>query len=281
MSGEHSQYFDALVENYFSDIRLIEPPSEEELLKLFPKAQNGSREAISIIILSNLKLVISIAKRYAHNKLMFLDMVQEGNIGLIKSIQKYDPSLGFKFSTFASFWIKQEIIRSIENKGRLIRIPVNISKTINKLKKAMNNNVTQTGEVDKKAVSQFIKINEDKIENLMQYFDDSCSIEKLIDKNCQNMFIVENESMEPEDIAVSNLAMSEIQVFLDKYLTGREKETMILRFGLLDNVYKTHQEVADMLGISRERVRQLEASAIEKLKRAIESNPDERILLCA
>ncbi len=115
----------------------------------------------------------------------------------------------------------------------------------------------------------------------MQYFDDSCSIEKLIDKNCQNMFIVENESMEPEDIAVSNLAMSEIQVFLDKYLTGREKETMILRFGLLDNVYKTHQEVADMLGISRERVRQLEASAIEKLKRAIESNPDERILLCA
>jgi len=281
MSFDKQSYYDALVEQYFTDIRQAQSIPEEEIDSIFSKAQSGSIEAYQKIIEANLKLVVSIAKHYAHNKLMFLDLVQEGNIGLIKSIKKFDPSLGFKFSTFSSFWIKQEIIRSIENKGRMIRIPVNVSKTINKLKKAVNFEVNARGELDTQKVAAYVKIKEDKIDDLMQYFDDSCSIEKLIDKNCFNIFITDHESLEPEDIAVSYIASVEIQKLLCENLTHRERETISLRYGLSDNVFKTHQEVADVLQISRERVRQLETSALNKLRGVLALNPEYKMLFCA
>ncbi len=273
--------YDSLVENYFTDIRQTEPISDEEMTDLFTKAQRGEIKAFRKIIESNLKLVVSIAKRYAHNKLMFLDLVQEGNIGLIKSIKKFDTSLGFKFSTFATFWIKQEIIRAIENKGRIIRIPVNVSKTINRLKKAVNEEINKNGELDKEKVAAVVKIKEDSVEDLMRYFDDSCSIEKLIDKNYFNVFITERDNLEPEDVAVSFIATEQIHELLSNNLTPREQETIILRFGLCDNIYKTHQQVAEILQISRERVRQLETAAIEKLRRVLTSNPEYKMLFCA
>ena len=278
---DRAGYYDSLVENYFTDIRQTEPISEEEMANLFTLAQKGDMKSYRKIIEANLKLVVSIAKRYAHNKLMFLDLVQEGNIGLIKSIKKFDQSLGFKFSTFSTFWIKQEIIRAIENKGRMIRIPVNVSKTVNRLKKAVNEEINITGELDREKVAAVVKIKEDKVEDLMQFFDDSCSIEKLIDKNCFNVFITDQDSLEPEDVAVSFIASEQIQNLLSNNLTLREQETIMLRFGLGDNVYKTHQQVAEMLQISRERVRQLESSAIEKLRRIMASNPEYKMLFCA
>jgi len=280
-NAEKSKYFDSLVESYFSDIRQAEGLSDDEVGDLFARARTGDRAAYKRIIEANLKLVVSIAKRYAHNKLMFLDLVQEGNIGLIRSIKKFKPELGYKFSTFSSFWIKQEIIRSIENKGRMIRVPVNIAKTINKLKKLVDMKTDASGKIDTKNIAEIIKLKEDRIEDLMQYFDDSCSIEKLIDKNCFNIFITDHENLEPEDIAIYNVVSDQIQVYLQGKLTARERETVTLRFGLLDNVYKTHQEVADMLQISRERVRQLEASALAKLKIALTKSPDDQLLFSA
>jgi RNA polymerase sigma factor (sigma-70 family) len=278
---DRAGYYDALVENYFTDIRHTPAISEEEMSGLFALARKDEPIAFKKIIEANLKLVVSIAKHYAHNKLMFLDLVQEGNIGLIKSIKKFDPSLGFKFSTFSSFWIKQEIIRSIENKGRMIRIPVNVSKTVNRLKKAVNEEINMHGEMSTEKVAAVVKIKEDKIEDLMQFFDDSCSIEKLIDKNCFNVFITDQENLEPEDIAVSFIASEQIQSLLSTNLTPREQETITLRYGLCDNVYKTHQQVADMLMISRERVRQLETSAIDKLRHILISNPEYKMLFSA
>ncbi len=278
---EKNNFSDQLVEQYFSDLRQTEMLSEEEFLTLFTLAKTGEKKSFLRIIEANLKLVISIAKHYAHNKLMFLDLVQEGNIGLIKSIKKFDPTLGYKFSTFSSFWIKQEIIRSIENKGRIIRVPVNVSKTIQKLKKLVNTEVDAKGEIDKKTIAATVKIREEKIEDLMQYFDDSCSIEKLIDKNCFNIFITDAENLEPEDLAVSHIASEQIQTLLKQNLTVRERETITLRFGLGDNVYKTHQQVADMLMISRERVRQLEMSALGKLRGVLCSNPEFQMLFSA
>ncbi|HOT77754.1 MAG TPA: RNA polymerase sigma factor RpoD/SigA [Candidatus Wallbacteria bacterium] len=278
---DRAGYYDSLVENYFTDIRHTEVISEDEMANLFTLAQSGDAKAYKKIIESNLKLVVSIAKHYAHNKLMFLDLVQEGNIGLIKSIKKFDTSLGFKFSTFSSFWIKQEIIRSIENKGRMIRIPVNVSKTVNRLKKAVNEEINVHGELDTEKVAAVVKIKEDKVEDLMQFFDDSCSIEKLIDKNCFNVFITDQDNLEPEDVAVSYIASEQIQHLLSTNLTPREQETITLRYGLCDNVYKTHQQVADMLQISRERVRQLETSAIDKLRNILISNPEYKMLFSA
>ena len=278
---EKNNFSDLLVEQYFSDLRQTEMLSEEEFLTLFTLAKTGEKKSFLRIIEANLKLVISIAKHYAHNKLMFLDLVQEGNIGLIKSIKKFDPTLGYKFSTFSSFWIKQEIIRSIENKGRIIRVPVNVSKTIQKLKKLVNTEVNAKGEIDKKSIAATVKIREEKVEDLMQYFDDSCSIEKLIDKNCFNIFITDAENLEPEDLAVSHIASEQIQSLLKQNLTVRERETITLRFGLGDNVYKTHQQVADMLMISRERVRQLEMSALGKLRGVLCSNPEFQMLFSA
>jgi RNA polymerase primary sigma factor len=278
---DRAGYYDSLVENYFTDIRQTEPISEEEMANLFKLAQSGDMKAYRKIIEANLKLVVSIAKRYAHNKLMFLDLVQEGNIGLIKSIKKFDQSLGFKFSTFSTFWIKQEIIRAIENKGRMIRIPVNVSKTVNRLKKAVNEEINITGALDREKVAAVVKIKEDRVEDLMQFFDDSCSIEKLIDKNCFNVFITDQDNLEPEDVAVSFIASEQIQTLLSTNLTRREQETIMLRFGLGDNIFKTHQQVAEMLQISRERVRQLESSAIDKLRRIMASNPEYKMLFCA
>ncbi|HNY11039.1 MAG TPA: RNA polymerase sigma factor RpoD/SigA [Candidatus Wallbacteria bacterium] len=278
---DKSNFSDQLVEQYFSDLRQTEMLSDEEFLTLFTLAKTGEKSSFLRIIEANLKLVISIAKHYAHNKLMFLDLVQEGNIGLIKSIKKFDPTLGYKFSTFSSFWIKQEIIRSIENKGRIIRVPVNVSKTIQKLKKLVNTEVNAKGEIDKKTIAATVKIREEKIEDLMQYFDDSCSIEKLIDKNCFNIFITDAENLEPEDLAVSHIASEQIQNLLRQNLTTRERETITLRFGLGDNVYKTHQQVAEMLMISRERVRQLEMSALGKLRGVLCSNPEFQMLFSA
>jgi len=278
---EKNNFSDQLVEQYFSDLRQTEMLTEEEFLTLFTLAKTGEKKSFLRIIEANLKLVISIAKHYAHNKLMFLDLVQEGNIGLIKSIKKFDPTLGYKFSTFSSFWIKQEIIRSIENKGRIIRVPVNVSKTIQKLKKLVNTEVDAKGEIDKKTIAATVKIREEKVEDLMQYFDDSCSIEKLIDKNCFNIFITDAENLEPEDLAVSHIASEQIQTLLKQNLTVRERETITLRFGLGDNVYKTHQQVADMLMISRERVRQLEMSALGKLRGVLCSNPEFQMLFSA
>lgn len=280
-SAEKPKYFDSLVESYFTDIRQAESLTDDETGSLFSRARSGDRAAYKKIIEANLKLVVSIAKRYAHNKLMFLDLVQEGNIGLIRSIKKFKPELGYKFSTFSSFWIKQEIIRSIENKGRMIRVPVNIAKTINKLKKLVDLKADATGRIDTKNIAEIIKVKEDKVEDLMQYFDDSCSIEKLIDKNCFNIFITDQENLEPEDIAIYSVVSDQIQRYLTDKLTSRERETVTLRFGLLDNVYKTHQEVADILQVSRERVRQLETSALAKLKAALTACPEDQMLFSA
>ncbi len=163
----------------------------------------------------------------------------------------------------------------------MIRIPVNVSKTVNRLKKAVNEEINVHGELDTEKVAAVVKIKEDKVEDLMQFFDDSCSIEKLIDKNCFNVFITDQDNLEPEDVAVSYIASEQIQNLLSTNLTPREQETITLRYGLCDNVYKTHQQVADMLQISRERVRQLETSAIDKLRNILISNPEYKMLFSA
>ncbi len=260
-------YRDKMIEQYLSEIREASLLSDQEVATLIKRMHNGDQSAKWSLIEGNLRLVVSIAKRFAHNHLMFLDLIQEGNIGLIKSLRKFDPDRGFKFSTFSSFWIKQEIIRSIENKGRNIRIPVNVMKTIQKIKKVLKKEafLNTYDDIDIDKISVQVDIRHEKIKDLIKYFEDSTSLEQLMDKNVFALTFSEQFIQEPEEIVIKHIMKDQLHCLLD-FLTTRERQVIILRYGLKDQVYRTHQQVAETLSISRERVRQLESRGIDKLR---------------
>lgn len=280
---ERTFYRDKLVESYLGDIREAKMLSDEEIRQCIYRYRKGDPEARRRLVEGNLRLVVSIAKRFAHNHLMFLDLIQEGNIGLMRSFRKFDPDRGFKFSTFASFWIKQEIIRSIENKGRNIRVPVNVMKTIQKMKKVMNREVIMNAaeEIDPEDLSMKINIRKEKVEELLKYFEDSVSLEQLMDKNVFALSVAEAcpQNEEPEQVVMHHMMVDKLHCLLGT-LTERERQVIELRYGLRDQVYRTHQEVARKMAISRERVRQLETRGLDKL-RSSRDIEDFRDMICA
>lgn len=255
----------------------------EEELRLIDAAQEGDIEARNTLISHNLKLVISIAKHYVNAGLDFLDIIQEGNIGLIKAIERFDTSLGYKFSTYATWWIRQQITRAIADTSRTIRIPVHANEQYFKCRKAraiLHNELSRdpTGEeiVDyvndhKMLVDKKNPLTIDKYYELMKYFENTISLYTKIssddkEESVLGDFIPDVNALSPEEEYETIDLKKNLRLLLSKVLTDKEIKVLSLRYGLDDNITRTLEEVSRYYNVSRERIRQIEAKAFRKLR---------------
>ena len=257
------------VRMYLKEIGKISLLSMDEEREISKRVEEGDEEAKRILAESNLRLVVSIAKRYVGRNLSFLDLIQEGNIGLMKAVDKFDASKGYKFSTYATWWIRQAITRAIADQAKTIRVPVHMVETINKLKRVQRQ---MTLELDREPteaeLAKKMGTTEDKVREIFKISQDPLSLETPIgeeDDSHLGDFIKDESSMSPEEYAINEVLKDEIQEVLDT-LTPREEEVLKLRFGLRGGTCHTLEEVGNMFGVTRERIRQIEAKALRKLR---------------
>jgi len=257
------------VRMYLKEIGKISLLGTEEELKLSKRVEEGDEEAKRILAESNLRLVVSIAKRYVGRNLSFLDLIQEGNIGLMKAVDKFDASKGYKFSTYATWWIRQAITRAIADQAKTIRVPVHMVETINRLKKIQRQMTLELNrEPTEKELAKKMGTTEEKVREIFKISQDPLSLETPIgeeDDSHLGDFLKDESSMSPEEYAINEVLKDEIQEVLCT-LTPREEEVLKLRFGLNGGTCHTLEEVGNMFGVTRERIRQIEAKALRKLR---------------
>ena len=257
------------VRMYLKEIGKISLLSLDEELALSKRVEEGDEEAKKTLAESNLRLVVSIAKRYVGRNLSFLDLIQEGNIGLMKAVDKFDASKGYKFSTYATWWIRQAITRAIADQAKTIRVPVHMVETINKLKRIQRQMTLELNrEPTEEELAKKMGTTEEKVREIFKISQDPLSLETPIDEEDDSHlgdFLKDESSMSPEEYAINEVLKDEIQEVLCT-LTPREEEVLKLRFGLKGGTCHTLEEVGNMFGVTRERIRQIEAKALRKLR---------------
>ena len=257
------------VRMYLKEIGKIPLLSSDEEMKYSIAAAAGDEDAKRILAESNLRLVVSIAKRYVGRGLLFLDLIQEGNIGLMKAVEKFDYDKGFKFSTYATWWIRQAITRALADQARTIRVPVHMVETINKMARVQRQLTLELNrEPSEEEIAKKMGIGVDKVREVMKISQDPVSLETPIgeeDDSHLGDFIKDERSMSPEEYATNEILKEEIKSVL-LTLQEREQEVLELRFGLVDGTSHTLEEVGKKFNVTRERIRQIEAKALRKLR---------------
>jgi RNA polymerase primary sigma factor len=269
LSNMTSTISDDPVKQYLKEIGSYPLLSVAEEIELAKKIEHGDSMAKQILAESNLRLVVSIAKRYVGRGLSFLDLIQEGNLGLIKAVDKFDYNKGYKFSTYATWWIRQAITRSIADQSRTIRIPVHMSEVINKTYRVSRNLLQELGrEPSEQELADAMNLPIEKVREILKVSADPISLDTPIgeeDDSHLGDFIKDDTIMGPEDAASYAVLQDQIGKLLDT-LTDREQRVLILRFGLQDGRSRTLEEVGKEFNVTRERIRQIEAKALRKLR---------------
>lgn len=270
-------YFDDISDDsvrlYLREIGKIPLLNAEEELALAQKVVSGDKRAKDQMAEANMRLVVSIAKRYSGRGLDFLDLIQEGNTGLLRAVEKFDPDKGFKFSTYATWWIRQAITRAIADQARTIRIPVHMVETINKLlrtQRRMTQDLNREPTIEE--LAKELEMEPEKVEYVMKIKQDITSLDAGVgrddgeDDTVLGDFIEDEDAASPEDSAANQLLKEQVQEILD-VLTEREQKILKMRFGLDDGKSHTLEEVGQEFSVTRERIRQIEAKALAKLRK--------------